>query len=52
MTYVATANAFVRAGWEVYIADTDAHGSIDMKKIPSIVSVYRPLCWWVCMGQC
>ena len=23
MTYVATANAFIRAGWEVYIADTD-----------------------------
>jgi dTDP-4-amino-4,6-dideoxygalactose transaminase len=39
MTYVATANAFVRAGWEVYIADTDAHGLIDMKKIPSDLSV-------------
>ena len=39
MTYVATANAFVRAGWQVYIADTDAHGLIDMKKIPSDLSV-------------
>ena len=39
MTYVATANAFVRAGWEVYIADTDTHGLIDMKKIPSDLSV-------------
>jgi dTDP-4-amino-4,6-dideoxygalactose transaminase len=39
MTYVATANAFVRAGWEVYIADTDAHGLIDMKKIPPDLSV-------------
>jgi dTDP-4-amino-4,6-dideoxygalactose transaminase len=39
MTYVATANAFVRAGWELYIADTDAHGLIDMKKIPSDLSV-------------
>jgi dTDP-4-amino-4,6-dideoxygalactose transaminase len=39
MTYVATANAFIRAGWKVYIADTDAHGLIDMKKIPSDLSV-------------
>jgi dTDP-4-amino-4,6-dideoxygalactose transaminase len=39
MTYVATANAFVRAGWEVYIADTDVHGLIDMKKIPPDLSV-------------
>lgn len=39
MTYVATANAFVRAGWEVYIADTDSHGLIDMKKIPATLSV-------------
>ena len=39
MTYVATANAFVRAGWEVYIADTDAHGLMDMKKIPPDLSV-------------
>jgi dTDP-4-amino-4,6-dideoxygalactose transaminase len=39
MTYVATANAFVRAGWEVYIADTDVHGLRDMKKIPSDLSV-------------
>ena len=39
MTYVATANAFIRAGWEVYIADTDAHGLIDMKKIPTDLSV-------------
>jgi len=39
MTYVATANAFIRAGWEIYIADTDAHGLIDTKKIPSGLSV-------------
>jgi dTDP-4-amino-4,6-dideoxygalactose transaminase len=39
MTYVATVNAFVRAGWEVYIADTDAHGLMDMKKIPPDLSV-------------
>jgi dTDP-4-amino-4,6-dideoxygalactose transaminase len=39
MTYVATANAFIRAGWEVYIADTDVHGLLDMKKIPQNLSV-------------
>jgi dTDP-4-amino-4,6-dideoxygalactose transaminase len=39
MTYVATANAFIRAGWEVYIADTDTHGLLDMRKIPSDLSV-------------
>jgi len=39
MTYVATANAFIRAGWEVYIADTDTHGLLDQKKIPTDLSV-------------
>jgi dTDP-4-amino-4,6-dideoxygalactose transaminase len=39
MTYVATANAFIRAGWEVYIADTDTHGLLDKKKIPQELSV-------------
>ena len=35
MTYVATANAFIRAGWDIHIIDTDAHGLIDFKKIPA-----------------
>ena len=39
MTYVATANAFIRAGWTVYIADTDAHGLLDRKKIPQDLSI-------------
>ena len=39
MTYVATANAFIRAGWEVYIADTDYHGLLDKKKVPQELSV-------------
>jgi dTDP-4-amino-4,6-dideoxygalactose transaminase len=39
MTYVATANAFIRAGWELYIADTDYHGLLDKKKIPNDLSV-------------
>jgi dTDP-4-amino-4,6-dideoxygalactose transaminase len=39
MTYVATANAFIRAGWEVYIVDTDAYGIMDKKKVPNDLSV-------------
>jgi dTDP-4-amino-4,6-dideoxygalactose transaminase len=39
MTYVATANAFIRAGWEVWIADTDYHGLLDKKKIPNELSI-------------
>lgn len=39
MTYVATANAFIRAGWTVYIADTDKNGLLDQKKIPRDLSV-------------
>jgi len=39
MTYVATANAFVRAGWDLYIADTDSHGLLDKSKIPPDLSV-------------
>lgn len=33
MTYVATINAFRRAGWTVTIVDTDAYGQMDFKKI-------------------
>jgi dTDP-4-amino-4,6-dideoxygalactose transaminase len=39
MTYVATANAFIRAGWDIYIADTDSHGLLDTQKIPRDLSV-------------
>ena len=39
MTYVATANAFIRAGWDIYIADTDSHGLLDVQKIPQGLSV-------------
>jgi len=39
MTYVATANAFIRAGWEIYIADTDANGLLDKNKVPHDLSV-------------
>jgi len=39
MTYVATANAFMRAGWDIWIADTDANGILDKNKIPQDLSV-------------
>jgi dTDP-4-amino-4,6-dideoxygalactose transaminase len=39
MTYVATANAFIRAGWNIHIVDTDYHGLLDVKKIPHDVSI-------------
>ena len=38
LTYSATANAFMRAGWDVHFIDTDPHGLIDFKKIPIDVS--------------
>ena len=39
MTYVATANAFANAGWEIYLGDTDYHGLLDKKKIPVELSI-------------
>ena len=38
LTYAATANAFIRAGWDVVFVDTDHNGIIDVKKIPTDVS--------------
>jgi len=38
LTYVATANAFIRAGWDVVFVDVDHNGIIDLKKIPPDIS--------------
>ena len=35
-TFAATANAFIRAGWDVHFVDTDANGVLDLDKIPDI----------------
>jgi dTDP-4-amino-4,6-dideoxygalactose transaminase len=35
MTYRATANAFIRAGWQVEFVDTDAHGILDFDQLPA-----------------
>jgi len=34
VTYMATANAFIRTGWDVHFVDVDAYGLLDMKSIP------------------
>jgi dTDP-4-amino-4,6-dideoxygalactose transaminase len=36
LTYMATANAFIQAGWEVVFIDTDRYGIMDFKKIPTV----------------
>jgi dTDP-4-amino-4,6-dideoxygalactose transaminase len=38
ITYVATANAFARAGWDIHFIDTDAHGILNYSKIPQGVA--------------
>jgi len=45
LTYPATANAFLRAGWEVIIADTDYYGQIDVRKmINDMDTHYHAVC--------
>jgi dTDP-4-amino-4,6-dideoxygalactose transaminase len=34
MTYAATANAFMRAGWDVHFIDTDNYGLLDVRRVP------------------
>ena len=38
LTYAATANAFIRAGWDVHFIDTDHHGILDSRKIAEDIS--------------
>jgi dTDP-4-amino-4,6-dideoxygalactose transaminase len=38
LTYAATANAFMRAGWKVILVDTDNYGIINLKKVPQDLS--------------
>ena len=39
LTYAATANAFMRAGWEVVLVDTDTYGVINLKKVAQDLNV-------------
>ena len=43
MTYIATANAWARAGWNIHIVDTDGYGLIDPKKVPRDL-VFHAVC--------
>ena len=38
LTYAATANAFMRSGWDVHFIDTDQYGIIDPEAIPNEIS--------------
>jgi dTDP-4-amino-4,6-dideoxygalactose transaminase len=38
MTYVATANAFANAGWNLHFVDVDNHGLLDKRKLPELTS--------------
>ena len=43
LTYVATANAWRRAGWNIHIVDTDYYGVMDLSKIPTDV-IWHAIC--------
>lgn len=43
MTYIATANAWAKAGWNIHIVDTDGYGLIDPKKVPRDL-VFHAVC--------
>lgn len=36
LTYAATANAFIQAGWDIIFVDTDTYGIIDFKKLEGL----------------
>ena len=50
LTYPATANAWIRAGWNIYILDTDNYGQMDYRKLPDIIS-YQAVCLVGLYGQ-
>jgi len=43
MTYVATANAWRRAGWTVTVADTNAYGLMDLESVHKEATVICPV---------
>jgi len=40
MTFPASANAFVRAGWNIHLIDTDAYGNMQFRDIPPGLDYY------------
>jgi dTDP-4-amino-4,6-dideoxygalactose transaminase len=49
-TYPATLNAFIRAGWNLHIVDTDRYGVMDMDKLPHSTDV-QAICGVGLYGQ-
>lgn len=43
LTYPATANAWIQAGWNIYILDTDYRGQMDHRKLPKDLQ-YQAVC--------
>jgi dTDP-4-amino-4,6-dideoxygalactose transaminase len=43
LTYPATANAWIRAGWNICILDTNSHGQINFKTLPNLLE-YQAVC--------
>lgn len=43
MTYIATANAWAKAGWNIHIVDTDSHGLMNPKAVGKDVS-FQAVC--------
>lgn len=41
LTYAATANAFIRAGWDVQLLDTDANGLIQLDDLEKVAPTYE-----------
>lgn len=50
LTYPATANAWVRSGWNLHILDTDSHGQINYKTLEKDVK-YHAVCLVGLYGQ-
>lgn len=50
LTYPATANAWIRAGWNIHILDTDNYGQMDYRKLPTD-QTYQAVCLVGLYGQ-
>lgn len=50
LTYPATSNAWIRAGWNIHIVDTDSYGQMDYRKVPQLIS-YQAVCLVGLYGQ-
>ena len=50
LTYPATANAWLRAGWNIHILDTDNYGQMDYRNLPPDLS-YQAVCMVGLYGQ-